>query len=72
VDYDEISRTHFAESYFYPEGMSFANSDALFPPAELVKVIGAEYEAQCTMLCYGPYPSWEDVQARLLEIRDLL
>src|SRR6202035_3481178 len=32
ADYDEISRTHFAESYFYPEGMSFANSDALFPP----------------------------------------
>jgi hypothetical protein len=52
--------------------MSFANSDALFPSAELAKVISAEYEAQCKMLCYGPYPSWEDVQARLLEIRDLL
>jgi hypothetical protein len=47
ADYDEISRTHFAESYFYPQGMSFANSDALFPPAELAQVVGAEYEAQC-------------------------
>jgi hypothetical protein len=72
ADYDEISRTHFSESYFYPEGMSFANSDALFPPPELIKVISVEYEAQCTMLCYGPHPSWEEVQARLLEIRDLL
>jgi len=72
ADYDEISRTHFAESYFYPEGMSFTKSDALFPPPELVKVISVEYEAQCKMLCYGPYPSWEEVQARLLEIRGLL
>jgi hypothetical protein len=72
ADYDEISRNHFAESYFYPEGMSFANSDALFPRPELVKVISVEYEAQCKMLCSGPYPSWEEVQARFLEIRDLL
>jgi hypothetical protein len=72
ADYDEISRTHFAESYFYPKGMSFANSDALFPPAELAQVVGAEYEAQCKMLCYGPYPSWAEVQSRLLEIRKLV
>src|SRR6202030_1936606 len=51
ADYDEISRTHFPRSYFHPEEMNFANSDALFPPAELAKVIGAEYEAQCKMLC---------------------
>jgi hypothetical protein len=71
-DYDEISRTHFEKSYFYPEGMSFAKSDALFPPPELAKTISAEYEAQCELLCYGPYPSWEEVQTRLLEIQDLL
>jgi hypothetical protein len=29
-DYDRISRTHFPGSYFYPDQMSFANSDALF------------------------------------------
>jgi hypothetical protein len=71
-DYDEISRAHFARSYFFPEGMSFANSDALFPPAELASTISAEYQAQCKMLCYGPYPLWAEVHARLLEIRDLL
>ena len=71
-DYDQISRTHFEKSYFYPDGMSFAKSDALFPPAELVKAIGAEYEAQCKMLCYGPHPTWEEIQARFKEIRELL
>jgi len=63
-DYDEISRTHFEKGYFYPEGMSFAQSGALFPSAELAKAIGDEYEAQCTLLCYGPHPSWEEIQAR--------
>jgi hypothetical protein len=71
-DYDAISREYFPKSYFYPEGMSFAKSDALFPPADLAKIVSVEYEAQCRLLCYGPYPLWEKVQARLLEIRDLL
>ena len=35
ADYDQISRTHFPKSYFYPDDMRFAKSDALFPPAEL-------------------------------------
>lgn len=72
ADYDLISRTHFPRSYFYPEGMRFSSSDALFPPADLAAVIGAEYETQCRMLCYGPYPSWMEIQARLLELRELL
>lgn len=71
-DYDEISRTHFPKSYFFPEGMKFAKSDALFPTGDLAKAISAEYEAQCKLLCYGPHPSWEQVHARLMEIRDLL
>lgn len=72
TDYDQISRTHFPKSYFYPEGMSFARSDALFPPEELTRAISTEYEGQCRMLCYGPYPPWPDIQARFLELRDLL
>ncbi len=72
TDYDSISRTHFQRSYFFPDDMSFANSDALFPPADLMATLGAEYEAQCRVLCYGPHPSWTEVQARFLEIRVLL
>jgi hypothetical protein len=71
-DYDAISREYFARSYFHPDGMSFAKSDALFPPAELAKTIGVEYEGQCKLLCYGPYPSWDEFQTRFLKIRDLL
>jgi hypothetical protein len=48
-DYDAISREYFPGSYFYPVGMSFAKSDALFPQADLAKAIGAEYEAQCKL-----------------------
>lgn len=72
ADYDQISRAHFPKSYFFPQQMNFAQSDALFPPPELAAVIGAEYETQCRMLCYGPYPAWADVQARFLNMRDLL
>ena len=72
TDYDRISKTHFPKSYFFPEGMSFARSDALFPPTELSATIGTEYDIQCRMLCYGAYPSWAVVQSRFLQLRPLL
>lgn len=72
ADYDRISRAHFSRSYFYPNDMSFANSDALFPPPELAAKIGTQYEEQCRRLCYGTYPLWAQVQARFLELRRLL
>jgi hypothetical protein len=52
--------------------MSFAKSHALFLSADLAKIISVEYEAQRKLLCYRPYPSWGEIQARFLEIRDLL
>ncbi len=60
------------KDYFAPEGMSFARSDALFPPAALAYTIEREYEAQCRQLCFGAYPSWDKVRARFLELRALL
>ncbi len=71
-DYDRISREYFPRSYFCPAGMCFGKSDALFSPADLAASIRAEYEAQCRVLCYGPYPEWREVQARFWEIRHLL
>ena len=56
ADYDQISSSHFARSYFHPDDMSFAKSDALFPPAELAATIAAEYDEQCKVLCYGGIP----------------
>ena len=71
-DYDRISREHFAKSYFFPEGMSFAKSEALFPSAALAATIEKEYEAQCKLLCYGAYPSWADVRTRFEELKPKL
>ncbi len=72
ADYDEISTAHFPKSYVPPPHMSFAKSDALFPPAELRAAIASGFEAQCRVLCFGPFPSWDEVQARLEDIRSLL
>jgi len=72
ADYDEISRTHFPKSYYFPEGMSFARSDALFPSGDLAVAIAMEYESQCRLLCYGAFPTWPEVQARWIELRPLL
>lgn len=72
ADYDRVSREYFPKSYFYPDDMRFALSDALFPPPELAVALGAEYETQCRMLCYGRFPSWAEVQPRLLELQSLL
>jgi hypothetical protein len=52
--------------------MSFAKSDALFPPPELAANLKSEYDPQCKILCYGEYPSWEQIQARFQDIRTLL
>jgi hypothetical protein len=71
-DYDRVSRAHFSRSYLHPDNMRFAASDALFHSAGLAASIGAGYEAQCRLLCYGPYPNWVQIQARFRELRDLL
>ena len=71
-DYDAVSREHFPQSYIPPDDMSFATSDALFPPDPLSATLGREYEAQCRQLCFGAYPAWPDVVGRFRELRDLL
>jgi predicted nucleotidyltransferase component of viral defense system len=71
-DYDIISRAHYPDTYFYPKDMRFSNSEALFPSASLAPILGAEYEKQCQMLCYGPYPPWADVLVRFEELETLL
>jgi hypothetical protein len=72
TDYDRISMQHFPRSYVPPPEMTFAKSDALFPPDNLRAVLGKEFETQCRILCFGPFPTWDEVQARLDSIRVLL
>ncbi|MCE5293082.1 MAG: nucleotidyl transferase AbiEii/AbiGii toxin family protein, partial [Chlamydiales bacterium] len=71
-DYDGISKEHFHGSYVPPEGMSFQKSDALFPSLNLEQTLGAEFEKQCRILCFGAYPTWKQVLHRFKEIRELL
>ncbi|MFO0842329.1 MAG: nucleotidyl transferase AbiEii/AbiGii toxin family protein [Gemmataceae bacterium] len=71
-DYDRVSRTHFAKSYVPPLGMSFRDSEALFPPAALLKAIRSDFDRQCRVLCFGAVPTWDEVQAKLEAIRELL
>lgn len=72
ADYDRVSTQHFPKSYVPPPDMSFAKSDAMFPPAELRAVLGSEFEAQCRVLCFGPFPDWDHVQASFEGIREHL
>lgn len=72
ADYDRISRAHFPRDYHHPEGMSFAKSEAIFPTGELAMTIAREYEQQCQTLCYGVFPTWNEVQARFDGLRRLL
>jgi hypothetical protein len=72
ADYDRVSREHFPKSYTPPPGMTFAQSDALFPPPDLRAILAVEFEKQCRVLCFGPIPTWDEVQARLEAIRGLL
>lgn len=71
-DYDRISREYFDRSYFFPEGMRFAQSEALFPPPEIESTVRSMYEAQCKLLCFGSFPPWASVRSKFLELRHLL
>ena len=72
ADYDRISRAAFPRDFRPPEGMSFAHSDALFPPAALEAQLRRNFEEQCRQLCYGKAPTWADVRASFDALRDLL
>ena len=58
-DCNRISQKHFANTYVPPEDLSFANSQALFPPAALRDALRRDYETQCQSLCYGEFPAWD-------------
>lgn len=65
TDYDKVSREHFESSYVAPPNMSFINSDALFPPLDLEKILSREFEKQCKILCFGKFPRWNKFNSAL-------
>ena len=74
-DYDKTSRgsKYLIRSYRPPKDLSFVDSPAFFPEAELKTQLARDYETQCQLLFSGTdYPSFDEVLARFEEIRNLL
>jgi hypothetical protein len=70
------STKELAEAYFkgsvFPEGLSFSNSEALFPQDEDRLMVEKAYNEQCRNLCYGEYPNWSEVAACFDQYRNIL
>jgi hypothetical protein len=71
-DYDRVSLKFFKRAYRRPPGLSFAGSAGVFPVAEARARIAVDYDEQCRTLCYGAYPSFDEVIGRFEEIRDVV
>lgn len=69
ADCDAVSRRFFA-NYRPPEDLNLSASPALFPDGDLQERLRAAYDAQCALLFYGPYPSFDEVLAALQRVRD--
>lgn len=72
TDYDRISRESFEVGYIPPQNMKFQKSDALFPSPTLATILATEFDKQCRILCFGEFPTWNQVQQRFNEIRELI
>lgn len=44
-----------------PDGMNLSDSSALFPQPELKAMLAAAYAREADALCYGEYPSFDDI-----------
>lgn len=71
-DCNKISKENKFPDYYPPYDLKFSNSEALFPTEQLGQTLAKEYENQCKSLCYGNYPSWEEVESCFEELKDLL
>ncbi len=71
-DYHRISSQAFSRDYTPPPSLSFCSSAALFPDLALRHVLAAEYDRQCRLLCFGEFPSFDEVLGVLEDLRPLL
>ena len=71
-DYEALSLQFFKKRYVRPSDLSFAQSPGVFPSESLRARIVADYDEQCRTLCYGAYPSFDDVVGRFETLRELL
>lgn len=55
-----------------PEGMDLSESPALFPSAELKRMLSEAYTREADTLCYGPYPNFDEILEGFEDIRTFL
>lgn len=67
-DCAEISAREFPTQHAMPDDRSFATSPALIPDDGLRAKLEADYEAECALLFYGPYPTFDQVLERLAQL----
>jgi hypothetical protein len=68
----EIDRRFYRRAARDPDEWSFRASAALFPEARLSAALEAQYEQQCSVLCFRGYPPWPEVLARFEALREWL
>jgi hypothetical protein len=68
----EIDRRFYRRAARDPDEWSFRASAALFPEARLSAALEAQYEQQCSVLCFRGYPPWCEVLARFEALREWL
>ncbi|MBS1868042.1 MAG: nucleotidyl transferase AbiEii/AbiGii toxin family protein [Actinobacteria bacterium] len=71
-DYDELSSQWFPRGHRPPAGLSFRQSPALFPPAQLREQLAADYASQCELLFPGDFPSFAAVLGSFERLREWL
>jgi hypothetical protein len=71
-DYDRVSKASFPKNHLPPDGLRFNESVALFPSGKLREMVAVEYEQQCELLCFGAYPTWEEVESGFVRLKDFL
>jgi hypothetical protein len=71
--YRELTQQFFpGQVKFLPVGMNLEESPALFPGDEMRQMLEAAYVQEAESLCYGDYPSFDEVLNRFLRVRDRL
>jgi predicted nucleotidyltransferase component of viral defense system len=71
-DCDRLSKSYFGKDYLPPANLNFANSLAIFPTGDLRQTVSKAYTDQCKILCYGTYPTWEEIERCFSSIRNHL
>ncbi len=72
IDYDKKSLEAKRREYRKPKDLRFKESLAIFPSDEVRVFIEPIYEKECRTLFYSPYPTFDEVLDRFVELREIL